>query len=172
MSNPIVPDSSLRRSSTAGDRAAIFLVVVDNSPEMRVALRWASLHARRTGGRVALVRVIRPSDFQHWAAVGNLMSAEAREEAEQLLQEHAAEVFRLYGDMPVLHLREGNAKSEIINLIDEDDDIRILVLAAATDRRGPGPLITYLTKKAIGQLRIPVTVIPGGLTDSQIDDLV
>ena len=172
MSNPIVPDSSLRRSSTAGDRPAVFLVVVDNSPEMRVALRWASLHARRTGGRVGLVRVIRPSDFQHWAAVGNLMSAEAREEAEQLLQEHAAEVFRLYGDMPVLHLREGNAKSEIINLIDEDDDIRILVLAAATDRRGPGPLITYLTKKAIGQLRIPVTVIPGGLTDSQIDDLV
>jgi nucleotide-binding universal stress UspA family protein len=172
MSDPLAPDSSLGHSTAAGDRPAVFLVVVDNSPEMRFALRWASLRARRTGGRVGLVRVIRPSDFQHWAAVGNLMTAEAREEAEQLLQEHAAEVFRLYGGMPVLYLREGDMKSAVIDLIDEDNDIRILVLAASTGRRGPGPLITYLTKKAIGLLRIPVTIIPGGLTDEQIDRLV
>ena len=87
MSDSLTPDSALGHSTAAGDRPAVFLVVVDSSPEMRVALRWASLRARRTGGRVGLVRVIRPSDFQHWAAVGNLMSAEAREEAEQLLQE-------------------------------------------------------------------------------------
>ena len=142
---------------SAGERAAIFLVVVDNSPEMRVALRWASLRARRTGGRVGLVRVIRESDFQHWAAVGNLMKFEAREEAEQLLQEHAA---------------EGETKTAVVELVQEDKDIRILVLAASTGRRGPGPLINHLTKKAIGQLRIPVTIIPGGLTDEQIDTLV
>jgi nucleotide-binding universal stress UspA family protein len=165
-------DSTLGHSAETGDRPAVFLVVVDNTPEMHVALRWASLRARRTGGRVGLVRVIRPADFQHWAAVGKLMSIEAREEAEQLLQEHAAEVFKLYGGMPVLYLREGDTKSAVINLIDEDNDIRILVLAAATGRRGPGPLITYLTKKAIGLLRIPVTIVPGGLTDEQIDRLV
>ncbi|MGB0571897.1 MAG: universal stress protein [Alphaproteobacteria bacterium] len=155
-----------------GDRAAVFLVVVDNSPEMRVALRWASLRARRTGGRVGLVRVIRDSDFQHWAAVGNLMQAEAREEAEQLLQEHAAEVWRLYEGPPILYLRGGETKSAIVELVQEEKDIRILVLAASTGRRGPGPLINHLTKKAIGQLRIPVTIIPGGLTDEQIDTLV
>ncbi|MBO6782035.1 MAG: universal stress protein [Alphaproteobacteria bacterium] len=153
-------------------RPAVFLVVVDNSPEMHVALRWASLRARRTGGRVGLMRAIRPADFQHWAAVGNLMSAEAREEAEQLLQEHAAEVFRLYGGMPVLYLIEGDTKDAVIQLVEEDQDIRILVLAAGTGRRGPGPLITHLTKKAIAQLRIPVTIVPGGLTDEQIDRLV
>ena len=154
------------------ERAAVFLVVVDNSPEMRVALRWASLRARRTGGRVGLVRVIREADFQHWAAVGNLMQFEAREEAEQLLQEHAAEVFRLYGGMPILYLREGETKSAVVELVQEDKDIRILVLAASTGRRGPGPLITHLTKKAIAQLRIPVTIVPGGLSDEQIDTLV
>jgi len=172
MTDSTAPDSTLGYRAAPGDRPAVFLVVVDNSPEMRVALRWASLRARRTGGRVGLLRVIRPSDFQHWAAIGNLMSVEAREEAEQLLQEHAAEVFQLYGGMPVLYLHEGDVKSAIINLIDEDDDIRILVLAASTGRRGPGPLITYLTKKAIGLLRIPVTIVPGGLTDEQIDRLV
>ncbi len=158
--------------SRADDRPAVFLVVVDNTPEMRVALRWASRRARRTGGRVGLVRIIRPADFQHWAAIGNLMSAEARDEAERLLQEHAAEVFQLYGGMPVLYLREGDAKSAVIQLIEEETDIRILVLAASTSRRGPGPLITHLTKKAISQLRIPVTIVPGGLTDEQIDQLV
>ena len=158
--------------TAAAERPAVFLVVVDNSPEMGVALRWASLRARRTGGRVGLVRVIRPADFQHWAAVGNLMSAEAREEAEQLLQEYAAEVFGLYGGMPVLYLIEGETKDAVIQLVQDDKDIRILVLAASTSRRGPGPLITHLTKKAIGQLRIPVTIVPGGLTDEQIDRLV
>lgn len=158
--------------NSSSDRAAVFLVVVDNSPEMGVALRWASLRACRTGGRVGLVRVIRGADFQHWAAVGNLMQVEAREEAEQLLQEHAAEVFRLYGGMPILYLIEGEPKAAIVDLIEEEKDIRILVLASSTGRRGPGPLITHLTKKALAQLRIPVTIVPGGLTDQQIDALV
>ncbi|MBS27306.1 MAG: universal stress protein [Alphaproteobacteria bacterium] len=172
MSDSPSPDIEASNDKPATERSAVFLVVVDNSPEMRVALRWASLRARRTGGRVGLVRVIREADFQHWAAVGNLMQFEAREEAEQLLQEHASEVMRLYGGMPVLYLREGETKSAVVDLIQEEKDIRILVLAASTGRRGPGPLITHLTKKVIGQLRIPVTIVPGGLTDDQIDTLV
>lgn len=171
-SAPPATDSGTAGERASGERPAIFLVVVDNTPEMRVALRWASLRARRTGGRVGLVRIIRNADFQHWAAVGNLMQVEAREEAEQLLQEHAAEVQRLHGGMPVLYVREGETKSAVVELIQEDKDIRILVLAASTSRRGPGPLITHLTKKVIGQLRIPVTIVPGGLTDAQIDTLV
>ncbi len=172
MSDSAVADTSNEQNDAVPERAAVFLVVVDKSPEMRVALRWASLRARRTGGRVGLVRVIREADFQHWAAVGNLMQAEAREEAEQLLQEHAAEVFQLHGGMPILYLIEGDPKSTIVELVADDKDIRILVLATSTGRRGPGPLITHLTKKALSQLRIPVTIIPGGLTDQQIDTLV
>ncbi|MEK9899883.1 MAG: universal stress protein [Rhodospirillaceae bacterium] len=172
MSDITAPDGTEGSDNSGSDRAAVFLVVVDNSPEMGVALRWASLRARRTGGRVGLVRVIRGADFQHWAAVGNLMQVEAREEAEQLLQEHATEAFRLYGGMPILYLIEGEPKAAIVDLIEEDKDIRILVLASSTGRRGPGPLITHLTKKALAQLRIPVTIVPGGLTDQQIDALV
>lgn len=150
----------------------IFLVVVDNTSEMRVALRFASRRAKRTGGRVGLLRVIRKADFQHWAAIGNLMRVEAREEAEQLLQEHAAAVSELTGgEMPILYIVEGDIKNALLQLIDEDSQIRILVLAAATDNRGPGPLINFLMKKIIGKLRIPVTIVPGGLTNDQIDTL-
>ncbi len=150
----------------------VFLVVVDNTPEMQVALRFASRRAKRTGGRVGLLRVVRKADFQHWAAIGNLMREEARDEAEQLLQEHAATVTELMGgEMPILYIKEGDTKSALLQLIEEDSQIRILVLAAATGKRGPGPLITFLMKKIIGKLRIPVTIVPGGLTNDQIDTL-
>ena len=158
--------------ATETSQPNVFLVVVDNTPEMRVALRFASRRAKRTGGRVGLLRVIRKADFQHWAAIGNLMREEAREEAEQLLQEHAATVTELTGgEMPILYIKEGDTKSALVQLIDEDSQIRILVLAAATGKRGPGPLITFLMKKIIGKLRIPVTIVPGGLTNDQIDTL-
>jgi hypothetical protein len=118
------------------------------------------------------LRVIRKADFQHWAAIGDLMREEAREEAEQLLQEHAATVSELTGgEMPILYISEGDIKSAVVKLIDEDSQIRILVLAAATGKRGPGPLITFLMKKIIGKSRIPVTIVPGGLTNDQIDTL-
>ncbi len=163
-----VPTS--RRAETS--QPNVFLVVVDNTPEMQVALRFASLRAKRTGGRVGLLRVVRKADFQHWAAIGNLMREEARDEAEQLLQEHAATVTELTGgEMPILYIKEGDTKSALLQLIDEDSQIRILVLAAATGKRGPGPLITFLMKKIIGKLRIPVTIVPGGLTNDQIDTL-
>jgi nucleotide-binding universal stress UspA family protein len=159
-----------RRAETS--QPNVFLVVVDNTPEMQVALRFASLRAKRTGGRVGLLRVVRKADFQHWAAIGNLMREEARDEAEQLLQEHAATVTELNGgEMPILYIKEGDTKSALVQLIDEDSQIRILVLAAATGKRGPGPLITFLMKKIIGKLRIPVTIVPGGLTNDQIDTL-
>ncbi len=69
-----------------------FLVVVDDSDEMRAALRYACRRALHTGGRVALLRVIAPGEFQHFAAIGQLMSDEARADAEQLLQRLGSEV--------------------------------------------------------------------------------
>ena len=83
----------------------VFLVVVDETEEMHLALRFACRRALHTGGRVALLYVIEPSGFQHWMSVGDLMREEARSEAEQLLQRMAAKVNELAGKMPILHLR-------------------------------------------------------------------
>lgn len=149
----------------------IFLVVADDTPELRAALTFACLRARNTGGRVGLLRIVEPADFQHWATVGNLMRDEARMEAEQLLQQLAAQVVEQAGKMPVLFLREGDTKDELIKVIDEERDIRILVLGAATGNKGPGPLITFLTKRTIGGMRVPVIIVPGGLTTEELADL-
>lgn len=147
----------------------VFLVVVDESEEMEVALRFAARRAQHTGGRVAMLLVIEPSDFQHWMSVGDLMREEARTEAEQLLQRLASRVNELTGQMPVLYLREGNRRDELFKLIDEEPSIQILVLAANTGQGGPGPLVAALTGRFMNRLRIPLTIVPGSLSDEDID---
>ena len=147
----------------------VFLVVVDDTEEMRLALRFACGRARNTNGRVALLFVVEPTDFQHWMAVGDLMREEARNEGEQLLQRLAARVNELTGTLPVLYVREGTRREELLKLIDEEPSISILVLGASVDKRGPGPLIEALTGKLVGKLRLPVTIVPGNLSEEEID---
>src|SRR5215467_12176115 len=79
-----------------------FLAVVDHTPECHVALRFASRRAQHTGGLVTLLYVISPSDVQQWAGVERVMRQEAREEAEQFLQEAAIRVNEITGTMPEL----------------------------------------------------------------------
>jgi nucleotide-binding universal stress UspA family protein len=146
----------------------IFLVVVDESPELAVALRYACLRARNSHGRIALLHVLEPDEVQHFLTVDTLIREERRQEAEQRLQKLAREVNQLTGTLPVLVLREGNRRDELLKLIDEDPKISILVLAAGTGSEGPGPLIAYLTGRGINRLRIPLTIVPGGLSDEQL----
>ena len=149
-----------------------FLVNVDDTPECRVALRYACGQAGSTNGQVALLRVIEPGDFQHWLSVEERMREEAREEAERLLQGLAAEISASVHIMPELMVREGKAFDEILAQIDEDPQIRVLVLGAATGPEGPGPLVSALAGRMPGNMHIPVTVVPGNLTDAQVDELV
>jgi len=162
-------ESQAADSSVPAER--FFLVVVDASKELRVALRFAAQRARKTGGRVALLSVLEPADFQHWMAVEEKMREERREEAERLLEKLGAEVTEITGDMPALYVREGKVSDEILGLIKEEPNISILVLGAGTDKKGPGPLVSSLAGKLSGEFPVPITVVPGTLSDAQIDAL-
>jgi nucleotide-binding universal stress UspA family protein len=155
-----------------GDGAErIFLVVIDATEEHHKALRFASLRAKRTGGRVALLYVIEPAEFKHWMAVEDIMRQERREEAEAMLHGVSADVQELSGKTPVYFLREGNLSDELLELINEERSISILVLAVAAGKAGPGPLVSAPAGKASGSLRVPLTLVPGDLTDAEIDAL-
>jgi nucleotide-binding universal stress UspA family protein len=147
----------------------VFLVIVDDTPEMSVALNYAARRAVKTGGRVALLYVIPPHESHGLLSVEALIREEARQEAEQLLQRLAKTVMDETGALPVVHLREGLVREELLALIDEDPTISILVLAAGTGPEGPGPLVTFLASKGFARLRIPVTIVPGSLTRAQLD---
>ena len=153
------------------DIPRVFLVVVDDSPEMPMALYYATRRARRTGGRVALLHVIPRAESHGLASVEALMRQEARDEAEQLIQKLARTVVDEGGAIPIVHLREGLLRDELLDLVASDPTITVLVLAAGTGPDGPGPLISFLASKAMTKLHIPVTIVPGGLTRDQMDAL-
>jgi len=149
----------------------VFLVVVDETPEHRIAVQYAARRASHTGGRLALLYVIEPTELQHFLAIEELARAERREAAEELLQALCEDIAPVAGAMPSVYIREGRRHDELLALINEDPTISILVLAAGTGPEGPGPLVSYLTGKAAARLRIPITIVPGGLTIDEVDAL-
>ncbi|HEX6958107.1 MAG TPA: universal stress protein [Ferrovibrio sp.] len=162
-------ETAAARKSEAKRRSK-FLVIVDDTEEVRVAVRYATRRARNLRCGVVMLRVIEPVDFQQWAGVAEIMREEAHDAAEALLQKLAEQVNQESGIMPELMIREGMAREEILKLIEEEPDIRMLVLAAAPNAEAPGPLVTAFAQMA-GTLKFPITLIPGHLSDEQIDRL-
>ena len=97
------------------------------------------------------------------------MVEEAREEAEKLLRANSEWVNQITGEYPIVHLREGDPKTEVINLINEEPEISILVLGANTQDENTGPLISFLTTRGASQCRVPITIVPGNLSDEDLD---
>jgi nucleotide-binding universal stress UspA family protein len=151
-----------------------FLVVADDSPEFMTALKFACRRARSTGGHVAILRVIEPAVFEHWSGVREEIERQARAEAEALLQEVAGFVKDETGYPPEFLIKDAESlRAGLRQAIAEDPDIKILVLAAAHGGRGPGPLVAALAKEGVkwGARKVPVTVVPGDLTDAEIAEL-
>lgn len=151
-----------------------FLVVADDSPEFPAALRFACRRARSTGGYVALLRVIEPAVFEHWSGVRDEIARQQREEAEAALQESAAFVQAETGLAPEFLIQEADStRAALRHVLSEDPAIKILVLAAAVGGRGPGPLVSTIAKEGVkwGSRKVPITIVPGDLTDAEIDDL-
>ena len=150
---------------------SVFLVVIDASEEQHQAIRFACKRAKSTNGRVALFKCLSPAEFQHFAGVAEIMRSETRENAEKLLRKSAENVIEISGQMPVLYVREGDAKEELIKLIKEETIISSLVLGVATGKSGPGPLVSYITATGASNCRVPITLVPDIMTDKEIDAL-
>lgn len=148
-----------------------FLCVIDGTPECDRAVVYAATRAARTGGVLVLLYVIPPGDFQHWRGVEEVMRAEAMDEAEAQLTRMAERTRALVAIDPELVIREGKPAEAINALIDEDRDLSILVLAAAVGNEGPGPLISSIAAKSSTGFPIPVTIVPGNLSDDEITSL-
>ncbi len=148
-----------------------FLVVVDKTPECKVALRFATRRAQHTGGRVSLICVAELADFQQWRGVEEIMRDEAHEEAESAIHTAAKYVNDLSGLLPELVIEHGDRSECVMNFVKSDSNISILVLAAAAGKDGPGPLVTLLAGPQASAYPIPVTIVPGRLSDEEIDEL-
>ena len=145
-----------------------FMVVLDDSRECLNAMRFAAMRAAHTQGGVTVLSVISPEEFNHWIGVGDIMREENRERIEAHFEAFAKWMRDKQGVDPELVIREGEPVAEIIAQVNEDPDVGVLVLGAATDRKGPGPLVTQLTKNA-GALPIPITIVPGDLSKERLE---
>jgi nucleotide-binding universal stress UspA family protein len=160
---------SKRLIREAGHRRK-FLAIIDDTPECERAVAYASTRAKTTGGVLVLLYVIEPGDFQHWLGVEKIMRDEANAAANAALDGYATTVRAKLGIEPELVVREGKPAEEIHKLIEEDQDIAILVLAAGAGKEGPGPLVASIAGKGAA-FPIPVTVVPQNLSDEDIASL-
>jgi nucleotide-binding universal stress UspA family protein len=159
-----------RRSYETGHKPKC-LVIVDETAEWDRAVYYASRWAVRVGGGVVMLRVIETEDQnQQWLGVADIMRAEAEETANAALDRAAGRANGIAAITPERVIREGNTTEQILEVIEQDVDIAMLVLAANEGPEGPGPIITTMAKM-VGSFPIPVTIVPGGLTDPEIDAL-
>lgn len=147
-----------------------FLVCVDDSEASRVSLRFACIKAKKRGGLVDLLHVVQPADFQSLMGIADRMREEAKQKAEALLEKLSAEARELTGITPTILLREGAIGEEVLKAVVEDHGVNMLVLGVTP---GPtrGKLIAWIASQMGEQLLIPIMLVPGNLTDQQIDEL-
>jgi nucleotide-binding universal stress UspA family protein len=160
---------STKRSSYEKGHKRKYLVVIDDTAECIRAVHWAAKRAGRTKSQLIMLRVIETGERnQQWLGVADIMKAEAMDAANKALDKYVALTKKIAHLTPDRAIREGDTAEQVVKLIDEDADIGILVLAAGTGKDGPGPLVSNLAKTA-GTFPIPVAIVPGHLSDGELD---
>ncbi|WP_323779667.1 universal stress protein [Thalassovita sp.] len=145
-----------------------FLVILDDSRECLNAMRFAAMRAAKSGGGVKILSVIPPEEFNHWIGVSDIMREETRERIEVHYEVFAKWMRDRQGIDPELVIREGEPVTEILSEIADDAAIGVLVLGAGSEKKGPGPLVTQLSRSA-GSLPVPITIVPGDLSKERLD---
>lgn len=165
-----MPNSKKRRSFEQGHFRK-FLLVVDESQEVEAALYYAASRIQHSSGAISMLYVIEPQEFQHWMGVKQVQVEEETNKAKALFRMFRRKLGLAGFESVAVEevIREGKIADELIALIDTDEDVAILVLGAATDAKGPGPLVSTLAAgTAAGTFPIPITIVPGNLS---LDDI-
>ncbi len=149
-----------------------YLVCVDQHDESRAALKFACLRGVTRGVIVDIIHVIPPADFQTLGAIAERMSEERRQEGENILSQHANIAKSLYDITPGLILKEGSAGDEILKAIEEMGDVSVIVIGTAHHSKGRGKLAAWLAQQLGQKLFIPLLMVPGNLSDEQLQSLM
>ena len=151
---------------------AKYLVGVDRHAESRVALRLACMKANARGSRVIVVHVVEPADFQTLGAIADRMREERKQEGQQLLSQLAEEAYATYGIKPQTILREGATGDEILETVLADIDVNMIVIGIAEHGTGRGKLAAWLASQLGSKLLVPLLMVPGNLTDQQLQSAI
>ncbi len=148
-----------------------YLVYVDGSESSQVALNFACKKAERSGGVVEILHIIPPADMQNLFGVAEKMREERWQEGEVLVKSMVDSATKYAGIIPAVQIREGRVREEIINATLRDNTVSMLVIGTSTESAERVELINWLTGKLGDRLLVPMMIVPGNLTDLQIDEL-
>jgi len=148
----------------------IYLVVIDETPEAEVALRFAARRAVKTGGGVEILALVPAAEFVPWGGVQATIEEEARQHAEGLVAAAAGALLEESGIKPRITVKHGDARKAVREVMADNADIAALVLAAAPGA-APGPLVSHFAGSEAGALPVPIMIVPGALTPEAIDRL-
>ena len=147
----------------------VYLVIIDETEEARVALRFAARRAAKTGGMVHLLALVPRQNFNAFGGVQATIEEEARDRAEVLANSAAGELAYESGKMPQIAVRVGDGKTVIAEYLADHPEVAALVLSAAADGT-PGPLVAHFSAN-MSALTCPLFIVPGKLTEEEIDKL-
>ena len=147
-----------------------YLVVVDDSSEARVALRFAARRAAKTNGCVEVLGIVEPQDFVQFGGVQAAIEEEQRLRIEGVVSAAVGEILDESGVEATIVVRQGEPVKAVREYIGDRQEVHALVLGAAPTG-DPGPLVAHFTDGDAGKLSCPVMIIPGGLTDERLEEL-
>ena len=154
-----------------GDEAKrTYLVVVDDSPEARVALRFAARRAAKTNGRMEVLGIVEPQDFVQFGGVQAAMEEEQRLRIEGVVSAAIGEILDESGVEANIVIQQGEAVKAVRDYVGERPDVAALVLGAAPSGN-PGPLVANFTGTDAGKLPCPVMLVPGSLSEERLEQL-
>jgi len=147
-----------------------YLVVIDDSPEARVALRFAARRASKTEGRVEVLAVVAPQEFVQWGGVQHAIEEEQRLRIQGIVSAAVGELLDEAGIEPAIVVQQGEPVKTVRDYIGERGEVAALVLGAAPGG-DPGMMVAAFTGTDAGRLPCPVMIIPGSLTDERLEQL-
>ena len=148
----------------------VYLVIMDETEEAHIALRFATRRANKTGGAVHLLALIPKQPFVALGSIQATIEDEARSKATELLHIAAGDVMVEAGAMPEISVISGEGVVVVRDYLADHPEVTALVLGAAKDG-GPGPLVSHFTGPNAGKMPCPVFIVPGSLTEADIDRL-
>ena len=114
-----------------------FLVVIDDSKELKNAIHFAAQRAKNTNGTLAMLYVVDHAINAQWSKVEHLIEQEETSEAKKICRKWAQLIKDQFSIDTEIILKLGNKKDEILKLLKEDSNIRFLVLSTSCDGENP-----------------------------------
>lgn len=148
----------------------VYLMIMDETVEARLALRYAARRAARTGGTVHILALVPKQDFSPFGGVQATIEEEARDRAEVLANTAASGIVSEEGLSPVIAVREGDAPRVVREYLAEHPEVSALVLGAAAEG-SPGPLVSHFAAHDAGKLPCPLMIVPGSMSEEDVDRL-